>query len=236
MRDKDDFEARRIAARKEVNALDNEASNGEPKRESFFNMVYDRAGGDGAQVPWADLAPKPQLSEWLAKNPAANSSKRAADIACGLGDHAEAMAAAGYDTVGFDIADTAIDWAKQRFPETKVNYTRGDLFELPKDWIGGFDLVYECYTIQAVPEALHEDISKAIASLVAPDGTLLMIARTRAEDELVNGPPWHLTPQEVNIFKGLGFELESESIYEVVRTDKSIPHIFNVWKNISNRT
>lgn len=224
------FEARRIAARKEVNALDNAAPDSEPKREGFFNMVYDRAGGDGAQVPWADLAPKPQLSEWLTKNPAGNTSLRAADVACGLGDHAEAMAAAGYDTVGFDIADTAIDWAIKRFPNTKVNYTRGDLFELPKDWIGGFDLVFECYTIQAVPEALHEDISKAIASLVAPGGTLLMIARTRAEGEPADGPPWHLSPKEVNIFKGLGFELESESIYEVTRSDKTIPHVFNVWK------
>ncbi len=225
-----DFEARRIAARKEVNALDNAAPDDEPKREGFFNMVYDRAGGDGAQVPWADLEPKPQLSEWLAKNPAANPSMRAADVACGLGDHAVAMAAAGYDTVGFDIAETAILWAKERFPDTKVNFTRGDLFELPEDWIGGFDLVYECYTIQAVPEALHEDISKAIASLVAPGGTLLMIARTRSEDEPASGPPWHLSPKEVNIFKGLGFTLESESIYEVARGDKTIPHVFCVWK------
>jgi SAM-dependent methyltransferase len=225
-----DFQARRLAARKLVNALDNAAPSDEPKRENFFNMVYDRAGDDGAQVPWADFAPKPQLIEWLAKNPAANASMRAADVACGLGDHAEAMAAAGYHTVGFDIADTAIQWAKKRFPDTKVDYTRGDLFDLPEDWVGGFDLVYECYTIQAVPEALHEDMSKAIASLVAPGGRLLMLARTRQEDEPANGPPWHLTPKEVNIFKGLGFELESESIYDVVRVDKTIPHVFCVWK------
>jgi len=225
-----DFEARRAAARKEVNALDNAAPGDEPKRESFFNMVYDRAEGDGAQVPWADLAPKPQLAEWLAENPAANSAMRAADVACGLGDHAVAMAEAGYDTVGFDIAQTAIDWARERFPDSGVNFTHGDLFDLPADWIGGFDLVYECYTIQAVPEAMHEDISKAIASLVAPGGSLLTIARTRAEDEEANGPPWHLKPSEYNIFKDLGFVLESESKYEVTRADKSIPHIFQVWK------
>ncbi len=225
-----DFEARRVAARKEVNALDKGALGSEPKREGFFNMVYDRAEGDGAQVPWADLAPKPQLAEWLTANPATNSSMRAADVACGLGDHAVAMAEAGYDTVGFDIANTAIDWAKERFPDSGVNFTHGDLFDLPKDWVGGFDLVYECYTIQAVPEAMHEGISKAIASLVAPGGTLLTIARTREEGEEANGPPWHLKPSEYNIFKSLGFELDSESNYVVTRADKSIPHVFQVWK------
>ncbi len=219
-----------MAARKEINALDRDALEIEPKRAGFFNMVYERASGDGAAVPWADLAAKPQLIEWLADNPAADSSKRAADVACGLGDHAEAMATAGYQTTGFDIAPAALEWAKKRFPDTSVDYCHGDLFNLPENWISGFDLVYECYTIQALPPDLHNEISKAIASLVAPGGLLLAIARTRREDETANGPPWHLAPSEYNIFKDLGFVLESDSIYEVARSDKKIPHVFNVWR------
>jgi len=59
---------------------------------------------------------------------------------------------------------------------------------------------------------------------------LLVIARIRGDDEEVDGPPWHLSSKEYNIFNGLGFTLESESIYEVVRQDKAIPHVFAVWK------
>lgn len=225
-----DFDARRIAARKKINALDKTALKQEPKREGFFDAVYERAEGDGAAVPWADLAPKPQLTQWLADNPAANDAMCAADVACGLGDHAEAMAAAGYQTTGFDIAKSAIDWAKKRFPETSVDYRHADLFDLPQNWSAGFDLVYECYTIQAVPPELHEDITRAIASLVAPGGTLLAIARTRAEHEKASGPPWHLAPSEYNLFRHLGFSLESMSDYEATRTDKTIPHVFAVWR------
>ncbi len=226
-----DFEARRIAARKEVNALDQIALAGEPKREDFFNAVYQRAEGDGAAVPWADLAPKPQLVEWLAANPVARAGLRAADVACGLGDHAEAMAAAGYHTTGFDIATAALDWVQKRFPNSAVDYRYCDLFSIPDEWVGGFDLVFECYTIQAVPVELHADISKAIASLVAPGGTLLVIARTRKEDQEASGPPWHLAPSEYNIFEDLGFRLESESIYQVERPDKTISHVFAEWRS-----
>ncbi len=227
-----EFEARRRAAREELNALDKAKFSDDANRAGFFNMVYQRAEGDGAQVPWADLAPKPQLAEWLAENPATGENMRAVDVACGLGDHAEAMAAAGYITTGFDIADQAISWAKERFPETKVSYSKGDLLNLPQEWVGNFDLVYECYTIQSVPEAMHAAISKAIASLVAPGGRLIVIARIRADDEEANGPPWHLNSQEYNIFKDLGFTRESESMYEVVRADKNIPHVFAVWRKV----
>ncbi len=228
----EEFEARRAAARLEVNALDTGAMAEDPKRGDFFDMVYERAECDGAAVPWADLAPKPQFVDWLAENPATGPDMRAVDVACGLGDHAEAMAAAGYRTTGFDIASSALDWARKRFPESPVDYRHADLFDLPGDWPGSFNLVFECYTIQAVPEELHTDISRAIASLVAPGGKLIVIARSRAEDEETNGPPWHLAPSEYNIFKDLGFVVESESIYEVARTDKVIPHVFAVWRKV----
>ncbi len=228
----EEFEARRAAARLEVNALETGAVAAEPKRECFFNMVYERAEGDGAAVPWADLAPKPQIVEWLAENPATGPDMRAVDVACGLGDHAEAMAEAGYQTTGFDIAKSATDWAQKRFPDSPVNYCHADLLELPEDWPGSFHLVCECYTIQSVPEELHADLSTAIASLVAPGGKLIVIARIRAEDEQPNGPPWHLAPSEYNIFKGLGFVVESESNYEVIRADKLIPHVFAVWRKV----
>ena len=57
-----DFSARRQRAREEVNKLDRNSVHTEPERNKFFNTVYDRANDDAAQIPWADLAPKPQLA------------------------------------------------------------------------------------------------------------------------------------------------------------------------------
>ncbi|MEZ5801166.1 MAG: hypothetical protein R3D29_12765 [Nitratireductor sp.] len=56
---------------------------------ALSSSVYDMAAGDAQAVPWADLKPKPQLQQWLASNH--GNGRTAVDIACGLGDNAEAM-------------------------------------------------------------------------------------------------------------------------------------------------
>jgi len=232
MRDEtpEEFSARREAMKAQINALDKDQVGTVPERKQFFESVYDMADGDEAAVPWADLKPKPQLSAWLAANPGGGA--RAIDIACGLGDNAEALAAAGYATTAFDLSQKAVDWAKRRFPESKVDYCAANLMEPPSGWTGSFDLVHECYTIQSVPPSMHADFSRAIAALVAPGGRLLVYTRLRAENSAVEGPPWPLMPSESGIFRTLGFVPESRSQFDLERPDRIIPHEFSVWRKM----
>ena len=48
--------------------------------------------------------------------------------------------------------------------------------------------------------AQHPVAARNIAGLVAPQGTLLVLASTREEDSEVTGPPWPLTRSEVEVF------------------------------------
>ncbi len=222
-----DFSARRQRAREEVNKLDRNSVHTEPERDKFFNTVYDRANDDAAQIPWADLAPKPQLANWLSDK--SGTDKSALDIACGLGDNAEAISASGYETTAFDLASTAIEWAKQRFENTNVNYITANLFEPPASWRGGFDLVNECYTLQALPPQMLEKTTAAIAGLVADGGSLLIYTRLRKDDAVPDGPPWPLRHGDAMRFTDFGFDLISEELFENKRGDRAIPHQFAHW-------
>lgn len=223
-----DFSARRQQARIEVNQLDAQAVHDQPERGRFFNTVYDRANEDAAQIPWADLAPKPQISRWLKNNP--GNGKTALDIACGLGDNAEEISNAGYATTAFDLSDTAITWAKQRFPDSDVTYHTANLFEPPHEWSTGFDLVNECYTLQALPPQMLEKTTHAIASLVKPGGALLTYTRLRPDDKEPDGPPWPLCHDDAMKFQDLGFDLIVEERFELVRGERNIPHQFAHWR------
>lgn len=230
-----DFEARREKGRQMADALDRNALVS-PSRQEFFNSVYRQAGDDAALVPWADLKPKDQLIQWLEENAGISSASpsstaiRAIDIACGLGDNAEAIAAAGYETTAFDLSHDAIEWARQRFPQSEVDYHVADLFALPEEWLGAFDLVHECFTLQALPPETVPDTAHAIAALVAPAGRLLVYTRWRQDGADADGPPWPLEETALGIFSKLGLELTEDKRFEVERPGRVIPIAFMEWK------
>jgi 2-polyprenyl-3-methyl-5-hydroxy-6-metoxy-1,4-benzoquinol methylase len=206
-----DFETRRAEARARLDAIDPHKAPGgveaDPKRRAWFEAVYRLADGDPAGVPWANLAPHPLLADWLAEQGPLRGL-RTLDIGCGLGDNAEALAAAGASVVAFDLVEEAILWARQRFPRSAIRYEQADLFAPPREWRGAFDLVHECYTLQALPEALLPEAAQAIAALIAPGGRLLAIARARDEGQEIAGPPWPLTQRQIDALGVGGLELK----------------------------
>lgn len=203
------FDERRKAAREKLDAIDpaKAAGGGDPYRRDWFNAVYELAGEDPAAVPWAGLAPHPLLAQWLAGR--SLDGQRSLDVGCGLGDNAEALAAAGALVTAFDLAPGAIVWAKRRFPDSRVSYLPADLFQAPPRWRGAFDLVHELYTLQALPASLLPEAARALASFVAPDGALLVISRARDEAQQIDGPPWPLTRTQIEALAVDGLTLET---------------------------
>jgi SAM-dependent methyltransferase len=165
---------------------------GEPL--AWFEQVYASAA-DEAAIPWADLAPNPELVEWLETHDA--SPGRALVVACGLGDDAEELARHGYEVTAFDLAPSAIAWCRRRFPQSPVAYVVANALAPPPEWEGAFDLVFEAYTLQSLPEQLRKGVAATVVRSLAPAGVAVAVARGRDEDERVEGPPWPLTPAEL---------------------------------------
>ena len=163
----------------------------------WFEPLYAEAKGDAEQIPWAKNQPHPYLQDWLQTHPP-KKDKLALVIGCGLGDDAELLSSLGYQATAFDISPTAIAWCKQRFPESNVNYLVADLFNLDSEWQGKFDFVFECRTVQALPLDVRSSAIGAIASLVAKNGTLIVVTRHRQDNTIPEGPPWALSDQELS--------------------------------------
>lgn len=216
------FEERRKAAREKLDAIDpaKAPGGGDPFRRDWFNAVYDLAADDPAAVPWAGLAPHPLLAQWL--DGRSLEGRRALDVGCGLGDNAEALAAAGAAVTAFDLAPGAIDWAKRRFRESPVTYLAADLFEAPSQWRGAFDLVHELYTLQALPASLLPQAARALASFVAPGGALLVISRARDEGQQIDGPPWPLARAQIDALAVDGLRIER--IEDIPASESMVRH------------
>jgi SAM-dependent methyltransferase len=132
---------------------------------------------------------------------------RSLDVGTGLGDTAVALAARGHEVVAFDVSPSAIAETRRRFPRSPVRWEAADLLAAPPAWRGAFDLVVECYTLQVLPPDARARAVEALRGLVAPGGTLLVVARGREPDEPAGDMPWPLTRAEVEGIAGGGLAL-----------------------------
>jgi SAM-dependent methyltransferase len=170
----------------------------------WFDVLYKEAEQGQNVVPWADRGPNPGLLEFWEVQPQVTVGKKALVIACGLGDDAEQLSQWGFETTGFDISETAMRMARQRFPESKVKYGVADLFKAPAEWERAFDFVFEANTVQALPVTLRAQAIHGIAEFVRPGGRLLAIVRGREENEPLGESPWPLTRTEMDGFVRAG--------------------------------
>ncbi len=172
----------------------------------WFDALYTAADGNPDRVPWAGLAPNPNLVPWLTNNRALCDSlgRRALVVGCGLGDDAEELASRDFDVTAFDISEAAIAWCKKRWPNTNVRYITANLFDLRPGF--EFDFVFEAYTIQALPLDVRTRALNALAGTVAPGGHLLYVGRGREGGSDVQGPPWAVSHEELNLLVDRGLD------------------------------
>ena len=161
---------------------------------------------------WAERRPDPLLVAWLRTFSAAPMRKRCLVVGCGLGDDAEALASAGFEVTAFDIDPAAIEAARRRFPRSGVDYEVADILRPPPAWAAAFDLVYEAFTLQALPPDARSAAMRAMASLLAPGGRVFVLSRAREADEPLGAPPWPLTRDELAAFEAAGLRATSVEI------------------------
>jgi SAM-dependent methyltransferase len=173
---------------------------------AWFERLYLAAEDGDAVVPWDRGGPHPKLVEWTEARALEGRGQRALVVGCGLGGDAEHVAALGFDTVAFDVAAAAVRGARRRYPGSDVRYVAADLLDPPADWRDAFDLVVESMTVQSLPDPPRREAIARVAQMVAPGGTLIVIAVARDEADTVEGPPWPLTRAEVDAFATGGLE------------------------------
>jgi SAM-dependent methyltransferase len=182
----------------------------------WFDALYLAAEGGTATVPWDRPAPTALLVDWARLTGLAGTGRRALVVGCGPGRDAEFIAGLGFATTAFDISETAIRLARERHPDSTVDYRVADLLAPPDDWRQAFDLVAESNNVQALPRSLRARATERVASFVAPGGTLLVLAAAATAAEGA-GPPWPLTRAEVDAFATGG--LRQESLQELPAPD-----------------
>ena len=189
------------------------AAAGDPS--GWFERLYAEAERGVSVVPWDDGQPNPLLMAW-AEDAAARGvispGCRTLVVGCGVCDDPGFLAGLGCEVTAFDVSPTAVAQARRRFGDSPVSYRVADLLAPPPAWAGAFGLIVEIYTVQALYGQARAAAIASLAGLVAPGGTLLVIARATSEDNPDRDPammPWPLTRGEIDAFADGGLSTRS---------------------------
>ena len=159
-------------------------------------------------TPWDKGEPSPPLVAFLECH---ELTGRVLVPGCGVGHDVAFLVSRGLDAVGLDIAPTAIERAKARYPELAERFLLGDLFELK----GEFDAVVEHTCLCALPPAWRERYREAVAGLLKPCGRLIGVFFINPEmDPGETGPPFGISEAELKALMAPRFQLVESYVPE----------------------
>ncbi len=176
-----------------------------------YEHMYVTASGDPTCLPWHHPGANHALIDWLHSEAPrlVRPGARTIVVGCGLGDDVIELASRGYDACGFDVSSTCVDWARRRFPDDAERFFLADVLDPPTRLRARFDLVVEAFTIQSVWPSVRDEAFSGVVSLAKPHGTVLTLARSRAEDSSLDEcecAPYPLCRSELlGRMEGLGF-------------------------------
>jgi len=173
------------------------------KASAWFNDLYEKHKDNHENIPWARQAVNPLLQSYL-EDKAQTHKGKALVVGCGLGDDAHALELAGYEVVAIDVSEVALEIAKKRSVGSSIKYEKQDIFDMPQKYDEYFDFVFEALTIQSLPREFREKMVEAVVKTLAPNAKLLVVAHQKQRD--FEGPPWPLTQEEIDLFKGHGLK------------------------------
>src|SRR5256885_11875240 len=158
----------------------------------ILNANYWEERYQARDMPWEKGGPSPGLVDFLAAHPELPRGTVCVP-GCGTGHDVRAWAAAGFEAHGFDIAPSAIRFAKERSEGIKnIQYRLANfLTDLPPmqyDWL--FEHTLYC----AIDPSQRADYAAATLRWLKPGGQFLAVHYFIPEED---GPPFGTTRDEV---------------------------------------
>lgn len=173
----------------------------ETDRADYWNQVYSESEN---HTPGWDLGiPNPELQWQLDHADPRITPGRILVPGCGYGHDLLELARRGFSVTGVDMAPMAVAGARARVQAAglQAEVVEADLFQLPADFRGRFDCLYEYTCFCAIHPERRREYAQVAASVLRKDGQLIGCFYHHGNP---GGPPFDTTPEAVRAaFRGL---------------------------------
>ena len=159
------------------------------------------------ETPWEKGKPHPALVDFLTENGPVGGEIFVPG--CGSGHDVRALSTRENHVLGIDLAPSAIEKANA-FPKVgNEEYRLADLFTLPAEWNGRFDVIFEHTCFCAIDPLRRADYLEAITRLLKPGGRFIAIFFLNPDND-DEGPPFPVNAEELEELFGPSFAVDRE--------------------------
>jgi hypothetical protein len=109
---------------------------------------------------------------------------------------------------------------KALYGDAGITFEVADLFNPPREWLGGFDFVLEIYTIQPLPLEMRPEVIDAIASFAKDKGKLVVVTRGRGDNEEPEQLPWPVSRRDLSRFVERGLKETGFTVMPSIEEDE----------------
>lgn len=161
---------------------------GDTRKDTFWTDLY-----KGGQDNWEQGREALALPDVL---PQLKLSKaRILVLGCGSGHDAAFFANQGHVVTGVDFSNEAIERAQTNYKSIEnLSFVKADIFSLPEQWAGRFDLIFEHTCYCAISPERRNELVKVWKKMLQPQGHLLGVFFVMEKRQ---GPPWGGSEWEV---------------------------------------
>jgi ubiquinone/menaquinone biosynthesis C-methylase UbiE len=138
---------------------------------AIHDQAYERKRQNPAFAGWNDVEGTQENLRWLGEWVGDRPLGRVLELGCGAGDQALWFASRGYEAVGIDISEQAVEWAREKAAsrDLEAEFVRGSVLALPFE-DASFDYVLDGYCWHCIVGEDREVFLREAARVLRPGG------------------------------------------------------------------
>ncbi len=188
------------------------------KVPSPSDSIFWQARYESGETHWDKGEAAPPLLGFLSEQPMLG---RVLVPGCGAGHDVRALGHQGADVVGMDFAEGAIAAALRHENPPSVQFVQGDFFELPQDFYGAFDWIFEHTCFCAIHPSSRPAYVASCVKALRPEGRIMAIFYMEPDNDSTDSPPFRSSKEELDRLFLPWFEVVEECVPAVAFDGRS---------------
>lgn len=181
------------------------------------------------ETPWEKGEPHPALPSFLSTHQHLFANRpRIFHPGCGFGRDVALLAELAESVTALDIAEEAISMAKTLHSAKNIHWELGDLFTWSE--CESYDLVWEHTFISAIPPSSRSDYARIVHQVLKPGGIFCGIFFLNPDHDPDEGPPFHISREQLHAMFDFGFELLEDHPNPVTYECRENRETLMIWK------